>query len=129
MGMLGNGQLAGLMLDPDFGGLTIGGQEISREEIADLAQLDAEQARHKREVDRLDRQLLDLDPSDTSRRLTLTNLRRIAKEKHADAMGKALCECMLLGVPIHLALAKAPLHKKLDELFERSFRHRGNGNG
>ena len=121
MASLREGQLAALMLNQDFGGLTIDGREISREALGDLAKLDAEQARHKRELERLDRQLSDLDPRATTRRLTLSNLRRLAKDKHSEAAAKAMVECIALGIPIDLAMTKPSLDKKLDALFARSY--------
>jgi len=122
MASLREGQLAALMLNQDFGGLTIDGREISREALGDLAKLDAEQARHKRELERLDRQLSDLDPRATTRRLTLSNLRRLAKEKRLEAAASAMVECLKLGIPTHLGLSKPSVDSKLDELFERSLR-------
>ncbi len=125
MAMLGSGQLSALMLNPDFGGLTIGGEDLSREDLAELAAFDAEQARHKRELDRLDREIANLDPSNRSRRLTLSNLRATVKKQHSEAMGNAVGQCMVLGIPIYLALAQAPLSNKLDALFERMNTPRG----
>ena len=121
MASLREGQLAALMLNQDFGGLTIDGQEIPRDRLAKLAHHDAEQARHKREIERLDRQLSDLDPADRTRRLTLTNLRRMTKEKHSEAAASAMVECIALGIPIDLAMTKPSLDKKLDALFARSY--------